>query len=85
MTGGTASGIMMAMHEMSPVYFSERVSASLPPDMHAAAVKAAVGKGLTLADYLRGALQSRLTLDGMQFERMPDLQRVTYHQRIAAR
>lgn len=58
-----------------PIAFATRISAAVPADLADAARTAAEARGLTVADYVRGAVQARLMLDGARFVRLPNLQR----------
>lgn len=62
-------------------YFSERISAAVPRDLHAAAVEAALRQGLTLADFVRGAVQRQLAVEGIVHPAIPSLRRVTFEHR----
>lgn len=57
------------------IYLPDRLTAAVTTEIAAAVREAAAGRGLTGADYIRGAVQARLMLDGARFDRLPDLQR----------
>lgn len=52
-----------------------RLTAAVPDDIAEAVRRTAAARGLTSADYLRGAIQARLMMDGARFARLPDLRR----------
>lgn len=58
------------------IAFLSRLSVAVPDDMASAVRSTAAARGLTGADYIRGALQARLTLDGARFRTLPNLQRL---------
>ena len=60
-----------------PVYLPDRLSVAVTTEIAEAVRTAAAGRGLTIADYVRGSVQARLMLDGARFPRVPDLHRVT--------
>ncbi|MCJ2099360.1 hypothetical protein [Methylobacterium sp. E-046] len=62
---------------MSTSYFNERLSAAVPREMHAAAAKVAVRKGITLADFVRTAVQRELAVAGVPHPGIPELRRTT--------
>ncbi|MFE1601604.1 hypothetical protein [Methylobacterium sp. ID0610] len=57
------------------VAFLSRLTVAVPDDIASAVRAVAAAKGLTSADYVRGAVQARLTLDGARFRPLPNLQR----------
>ena len=62
----------MTLHITLP----ERVSAAVTEDMADAVRRTAAARGISVADYLRGALQGRLLMDGTSIRPLPDLQRL---------
>lgn len=64
---------------------SAPITVPVPRALHAAAVEAAIRQGLTLADFVRGAVQRQLAAEGVAHPAIPDLRRTTFHHRIAAR
>jgi hypothetical protein len=58
------------------INFPARLTAAVPTDLAEAVRRAAEARGLTAADYLRGATMARLMLDGVPFRHLPNLQRV---------
>lgn len=62
----------MTLHITLP----ERVSAAVTEDMADAIRRTAAARGISVADYLRGALQGRLLMDGTPIRPLPDLQRL---------
>lgn len=58
------------------INFPARLTAAVPTELADAVRLAAEARGLTAADYLRGAAMARLMLDGVPFRPLPNLQRV---------
>jgi hypothetical protein len=61
---------------MDPITLPDRVGASVPEDVGAAIRRAASVRGVSVADYVRGALFGRLVMDGVPVQPLPDLVRV---------
>lgn len=61
---------------MDDITFPTRLTTRVPSDLANEVRDVADVLGLTVADYLRGALQSRLRLDGVEFETLPNLKRL---------
>ena len=59
------------------ITFPDRLTVAVPAEIAEAVRTVAAARGLTGADYVRGAVQARLMLDGARFDRLPDLRRVT--------
>lgn len=57
------------------IFLDHRLTVAVTDDIAEAVRLAAAARGLSGADYLRGAVQARLMLDGARFVRLPDLQR----------
>ncbi|WFS06251.1 hypothetical protein [Methylobacterium sp. 391_Methyba4] len=58
------------------ITFPDRLTVAVPAQLAEAVRTVAAARGLTGADYVRGAVQARLMLDGAKFDRLPDLKRV---------
>lgn len=62
---------------MDSINFPARLTAAVPTELADAVRQAADARGITVADFVRGAAQARLMLDGVPFRQLPNLQRVT--------
>ena len=58
------------------VSFPSRLTAAVPTELAEAVRRAAEARGLTVADFTRGAVMARLMLDGVPFRPLPNLMRV---------
>lgn len=58
--------------------FCESVGAAVTPPFYEAAVKAALTKGLTLADFVRISLSNQMARDGVEHPKLPVLKRTTF-------
>jgi sulfur relay (sulfurtransferase) complex TusBCD TusD component (DsrE family) len=56
--------------------FPARLSASVPTELAEAVNAAAAARGISTADFLRGAVQARLFIEGARFSPLPNLQRL---------
>ncbi|UHC17312.1 hypothetical protein LRS73_05305 [Methylobacterium currus] len=57
--------------------FLARLTVAVPQDLADAVRRTAEARGLSTADYARGALQGRLLMDGASFRTLPNLERLT--------
>ncbi|KQQ23727.1 hypothetical protein ASF53_05230 [Methylobacterium sp. Leaf123] len=60
------------------ITLAERVSAAVTEDMADAIRRTAAARGISVADYLRGALQGRLLMDGTHIRPLPNLHRPAF-------
>ena len=60
----------------SEITLLDRLNVAVTSDIAEAVRQTAAARGLTVADYIRGSVQARLTLDGARFNRLPNLQRL---------
>jgi hypothetical protein len=61
----------------SEITLLDRLTVAVTSDIAEAVRRTAAARGLTGADYVRGAVMARLQLDGARFVRLPDLRRTT--------